>query len=201
MRTVPVSGSVARHAATHTRPGHDGAVAPRSCARFAASNVRVSPGAIVKSTEALTTTVAPPEIAGSVGMGGSEATNDGVGVDDGSSSPPKRLTRNRRRSAGLWDDRGVTDRLVACGVWLVRLRVPGRVGTQRYETVTHGGRRASPAVDAAADSGPSEAGDDGCPSQRHPCHGHTCSSPGPRLAISPHASAAEQSLSNGPKNS
>ena len=83
VRTVPVSGSVARHAATHTRPGHDGAVAPRSCARFAASNVRVSPGAIVKSTEALTTTVAPPEIAGSVGMGGSEATNDGVGVDDG----------------------------------------------------------------------------------------------------------------------
>src|SRR5438067_4494364 len=81
VRTVPVSGSVARHAATHTRPGHEGAVAPRSCARFAASNVRVSPGAMVKSMEAFTTT--EPEIAGSAGIGGSEATNDGVGVDEG----------------------------------------------------------------------------------------------------------------------
>src|SRR5438067_1653770 len=83
VRTVPVSGSVARHAATHTRPGHEGAVAPRSCARFAASNVRVSPGAIVKSMEAFTTTEAPLEIAGSAGMGGSDAANDGVGVDAG----------------------------------------------------------------------------------------------------------------------
>src|SRR5438067_12157324 len=82
VRTVPVSGSVARHAATQTKPGHDGAVAPRSCARFAASKVRVSPGAMVKSMEAVTTTDAPLEIAGSAGIGGSDAANDGVGVDE-----------------------------------------------------------------------------------------------------------------------
>lgn len=119
--TVPVSGSVARHAATHASDAHGGGATDA----MLASNDRVAPGASVNASVPFAVVVVPAGSGGSAGIGGSDAAVVGAGVVSAVLDGEGRVAVALADAAGLTDPLAVPEGRAVVGAALVGAAVVG----------------------------------------------------------------------------